>query len=252
MTCAAALMAIGAFFSAKRVEGLLASFLTTMTLVLPHRAFHPEAKPYDPVMLPHMLIEQDPAVYLVDLREPPACQEKRISGALCLKEQDPPGGFVADLPPTRRLVLYAEGEVSSLPELARRFQGEISVLQRGFKAFSHQILTEPLVTENPRPQHIEKYGLVSALQCMPTLPDPDWTMRRSSLRSNPSRSRGRSRRAEGAEQDRRVLTTGISGRDTEGPITEGVLTIEVGALVQDNSSKRSPALDALRNRGRSR
>ncbi|MBW2256729.1 MAG: YeeE/YedE family protein, partial [Deltaproteobacteria bacterium] len=61
--------------------------------------------------LTHTLIERPDTLWVVDLRSPSACQEARIPGALCRSAEDPDGAFMKTLPPTRRLVLYGEGEV---------------------------------------------------------------------------------------------------------------------------------------------
>ena len=57
------------------------------------------------VVLAQRIIQQHPPHYLVDLRDTAACEQRRLYGAMCLSPDDPEGRFLADLPPTRDLVL---------------------------------------------------------------------------------------------------------------------------------------------------
>ena len=129
--------------------------------------------------LARAILEQSPPVYVVDLRNRIECEKQRIPGAMCWPEDDPEGNFLAFLPPTRKLVLYREGDTDVIPEPARRFQGEVMVLNGGLRQFEKEILSEPQIAEDPTPEEIDRYRLLSALyayftgagiQKMPTQP----------------------------------------------------------------------------------
>lgn len=97
----------------------------------------------DTMAFARTLIERNESLYVVDLRDPAACGDKRIPGALCLSEDDPEGSFIGDLPPTRTLVLYGSGDITGVPDTALAFGGEVRVLEGGYESFKAQFLTAP-------------------------------------------------------------------------------------------------------------
>lgn len=103
------------------------------------------------------------AYFVVDLRPGEACQKKSIPGAMCLPADDADGAFMATLPATRTLVVYGQAEVTELPEAAKRFGGDVLALSGGFDAFDQAILTTPAVPEDPTPEAIARYRLLTAL-----------------------------------------------------------------------------------------
>jgi hypothetical protein len=115
------------------------------------------------VELAERIVEQHPPLYIVDLRTTGECEEKRIPGAMCLSADDPEGGFLADLPPTRDLVLYGEQDLDVLPAPVERFEGTVFVLKGGFHAFAGEVLTEPALPDDPGAGDIERYRLLSAM-----------------------------------------------------------------------------------------
>ncbi len=109
------------------------------------------------------LVADPSGYYVVDLRSPKACAKARVPGALCRPGDDPGVGFLATLPATRTLVLYAQADLDQLPRAATRFPGQVQVLDGGFAAFHQAILTAPEVPADPTPQAVEAYRLQSAL-----------------------------------------------------------------------------------------
>ncbi len=117
----------------------------------------------DALALARILVERPESIHLVDLRDPKLCAAERIPGAACLTADDSTGAFVADLPPTRTLVLYGAADVRELPPPAQRFPGEVLVVRGGFAAFEKEILSAPPVPRDPTPEALDRYRLVSAL-----------------------------------------------------------------------------------------
>jgi uncharacterized membrane protein YedE/YeeE len=131
---------------------------------LPTQATSPKAfGAVDALTLARTLVERPESIHLVDLRDSQLCAAERIPGAACLTADDPTGAFVAELPATRTLVLYGSGDMRALPPSAQRFSGEVLVLRGGFGAFQRQILTAPPVPQDPTPEALDRYRLVSAL-----------------------------------------------------------------------------------------
>jgi hypothetical protein len=117
----------------------------------------------DSVDLARAILEQTPPVYVVDLRDRGECENERVPGAMCLPADDPKAGFLAALPPTRKLVVYQEGDMEALPAPAERYGGEVLVLRGGFTKFKKEILSEPEIAETPTPEDLGRYRLLSAL-----------------------------------------------------------------------------------------
>jgi uncharacterized membrane protein YedE/YeeE len=111
------------------------------------------------VELAQRIVERPASMFLVDLREP--CPEDVIPGAMCVPVDTPE--FLADLPTTRTLVLYAAGDLETIPDAAHRFPGTVWVLEGGYAAFNAVILTPPELPEDPSRADIEQFQFVSAL-----------------------------------------------------------------------------------------
>jgi len=114
------------------------------------------------VALAQTIVEAPGSVFIVDLRVD-VPDKKRIPGAVPVAEDDPDAGFIADLPETRTLVLYGQGNIEALPQAAARFAGPVRVLEGGYDAFAAEVLEAPILGENPTPDDIDHYQLRSAL-----------------------------------------------------------------------------------------
>lgn len=188
LAVAVTLVAVGAFFGAEALErrfhdhdaaptgsarvrrpvfaALLAvSVFSILTVVVPRAGSTntpATAEPIDALTLAEGLVENPSGFFVVDLRVD-VPDEKRIAGALAVTADDPAAAFVADLPATRALVLYAQGDVDELPAAATRFGGSIYVLDGGYDAFDRSILTAPELGPDPSREAIADFRLRSAL-----------------------------------------------------------------------------------------
>ena len=109
------------------------------------------------------LVADPSRYYVVDLRSPKACAKARVPGALCRSADDPGVGFVATLPATRTLVLYAQADVDRLPRAATRFPGRVQVLDGGFPPSPGRSSPRPRCPRTPPRQAVDAYRLQSAL-----------------------------------------------------------------------------------------
>jgi hypothetical protein len=103
------------------------------------------------------LVEDPSSVWLVDLRDE---TESRIPGAIPLAGDDT--ALLADLPSTRSLVLYAEAD-PEVPASAHHFDGDVFVLEGGYRAFAREILEPPVLSPEATAHDVDDYRLLSAL-----------------------------------------------------------------------------------------
>lgn len=78
-------------------------------------------------------------LWVVDLRDRAACAVRTVPGATCRPEGVSDARFLADLPPTRTLVLVTEP--GAQPDVS--WPGEVRVLEGGWPAFVAEVLTPP-------------------------------------------------------------------------------------------------------------
>lgn len=181
------LMAIGAFVGGEKLENIFtngnapdrapvirrrvfaglaalgAVGLVTLLVSQPQTA-HSERRlgTITPVDFAQMAIESPTGYFLVDLR---ALDEdaKRIPGSLAASDEDPDAVFIADLPSTRTLVVYGDGDPATLPASVHSFEGNVLLLEGGYEAFAAEILSAPQLGSDPTPRAIEDFRLRSAL-----------------------------------------------------------------------------------------
>lgn len=184
-------MAIGAFLGGERIERIFAgragepvpasprrikvrvfgglaaaAALSLFALALPVRkgaATERITRTIEPVELARQLIAAPEDLWVLDLRRPETAAHGRISGAMTLSSDDPTASRVALLAPTRRLVVFAQGDVPALPEGVLRFGGQISVLRGGYDAWRAAVLAAPIPPESPTPALVAEFRLKSAL-----------------------------------------------------------------------------------------
>lgn len=123
----------------------------------------PAAEPISPVGLADRVVTDPTGMWLVDLRDPAACAAERVPGAICLPEEDPDAAMIADLPATRSLVLYGQGDLGRLPDSVASFKGEVLTLTGGFQAFDRTLLTKPTPPANPSREAVAEYQHLAAL-----------------------------------------------------------------------------------------
>ncbi|MFH1277305.1 MAG: YeeE/YedE thiosulfate transporter family protein [Candidatus Eisenbacteria bacterium] len=185
-----ALMAVGAFLGAEKAErafaakdrgeppaGLpgtrrrvfalfgAAAAIGVLTLLVPRTPPVHAGKTIEEVSaieLARLVVDDPTSYWLVDLRQG-AEPERRIPGSLTVPEDDPDAAYLADLPGTRRLILYGDRTLDVLPASASRFTGDVFVLEGGYRAFAERILEAPFPPESPTAAAIDEYKLLFAL-----------------------------------------------------------------------------------------
>ncbi len=191
LATAVAIMAVGAFLGGEWVERwlaerrgtsapnldvgvrnrvfagfALASVLGLLTLVLPGSSDSEtivQVGDIDAVAFAEQVIAEPQAQWLVDLRRPEDCARERIPGALCVSADDPSADFVADLPRTRPLVVYGDGDLEDLPSVVRDYEGPVTVISGGWQAFERDVLTAPLPPPEATATEVEAYELAFAM-----------------------------------------------------------------------------------------
>ena len=167
-----ALMAIGAFFGAEKLEAIMsrragkvkeaswnrtamalmggfavvgaaaAAILVASPVVEPQSPALKVAE-VSPVEAARLLIDQPRALFVVDLRQKPECSEgkDRLPYAICLEDI---AAELADLPPERSLLAYGAGEskVDDLPAVLSDFPGELLLVSGGHDAWRSMILAK--------------------------------------------------------------------------------------------------------------
>jgi len=110
-------------------------------------------------------IVSDPQrLWIVDLRDakatPPA---EKVPGTVTFPEGTTPAAFVSTLPATRRLVVYAQGDVAALPAGFESFPGEVLALAGGYDAWKAEVLATPRPPADPTPALVAEFRTRSAL-----------------------------------------------------------------------------------------
>lgn len=109
-------------------------------------------------------IVKDPAsMYIVDLRDADACNDKRLPNAMCLPADDPGAKMVADFPATRTLVVYDADGTTKLPAGIGAYGGTVLRLTGGKAAFDKEVMTEPTPPQVATPEEVAAYQLKAAL-----------------------------------------------------------------------------------------
>ena len=186
------LMAVGVFLAGERLERLMAernqtepppaspavrnrvlgalAVLAALGLVtLPMEGRTPSTPPPKAVSaisaleLARALVQDASAYHLVDLRDRASCLAQTIPGAVCVPEGEQAGAFMVNLPSTRTLALFDQGDLIALPAAARAFGGPMITLTGGFDAFRRRVLTRPEPPPQPTRDNLAQYRLRSAL-----------------------------------------------------------------------------------------
>jgi hypothetical protein len=109
------------------------------------------------------LVSSPDAYWVVDLRPPSAGDVKRIPGAMAPTAQDPDASFLSGLAPTRALVVYGDGDLTSLPPAARLFGGELLSVRGGWGAWQREILESPVPPKDATPPLVADFRMRQAL-----------------------------------------------------------------------------------------
>jgi len=202
---AVAVMAVGCFIGAEKIEKLLAANADPLAkatpggrprsfvfagfaaaalvglagLALPSgtQARPREAKPVAQLDLARRVFEEPWKLRILDLRSMEACAAKRIPGAECVPADKLATLGLGDASPSRDLVLVAEGDLGELPPGAAAFPGRVLALQGGWKGWEGFALASPApLAPEAAASDVELYrlraGIQSAMTGMKAAPPP--------------------------------------------------------------------------------
>lgn len=184
-------MAIGCFLGAEKLEKIFApkaakavpvsqpavrnrafaamgtvAVLGLATLGLPAPSVAVAEKPLakiGAVELAREIVADPQRLWLLDLREPAVAGADRIPGTAPLPEGTTAAAYAATLPPTRTLVVYAEGDLTSLPGELAAWPGEVLAVSGGWAAWRASVLSPPVPPAEPTPALIAQFRMRSAL-----------------------------------------------------------------------------------------
>ncbi len=162
-----ALMAVGCFVGAEKLERIFAKahapvsplapkrlvFATfgafaavgLATLALPRATAATPAAParLSAAELARRVLEEPWKVRVLDVRPMEACAASRVPGAECAPVDQLKNLYLADVSPARDLVVVAHGDVAELPAEVRAYRGKVLALEGGFDAWKGYALTAP-------------------------------------------------------------------------------------------------------------
>ncbi len=113
--------------------------------------------------LAQKIVADPQRLWLLDLRVPAVASADRIPGTAPLPEGTTAAAYAATLPPTRTLVVYAEGDLAALPESLEAWSGEVLVLAGGWEAWKTSVLAPPVPPAEPTPALVAEFRMKSAL-----------------------------------------------------------------------------------------
>ncbi len=170
-------MAVGAFLGGEKLEGIFApragalvpasparvkarvfsgfaavAALALAALALPARhtvAAEKAVKKIGAFELGRHLLALPHAWWVVDLRTEAAAEKGRLPRAIVVGPGKKGAAAAAGLPTTRKLLVYAQGDLLAPPEGVKSYAGDVYVLRGGYDAWKSEILTAPKAPENP-------------------------------------------------------------------------------------------------------
>lgn len=127
--------------------------------------------------LARRVLEEPWKVRVLDVRAREACAEARVPGAECAPPDALKDLALADVSPSRDLVVVGEGQLAELPAEVRAYRGKALVLEGGFGAWKAYALTAPPAPgPGASPAELEAWrlraGLHSALTGVKAPPPP--------------------------------------------------------------------------------
>jgi rhodanese-related sulfurtransferase len=184
-------MAVGAFLGGEKLEGIFAprageappasptrvkarvfsgfavvAALALVAIALPARRTTAAARTIrgiGPVDLAARLVTSPESWWVVDLRPESAAAKGALPGAIAGGPAGKTAAVVASLPPTRKLVVYAEGDLPEVPEGLKAFGGEVWTLEGGYDGWKSEVLAAPKAPENPTAEQVAELRTRAAL-----------------------------------------------------------------------------------------
>lgn len=162
-----ALMAVGCFLGAEKLERIFGKEAAPLSPLAPKRfvfagygAFAAvglaslalptgtAATPAAPARiaaadLARRVLDEPWKVRVLDVRPLEECAKERVPGAECAPVATLKDLYLADVSAARDLVVVAEGDLAELPAEVRAYRGEVRVLEGGFEGWRQYALTAP-------------------------------------------------------------------------------------------------------------
>jgi hypothetical protein len=184
-----ALMAVGCFLGAEKLERIFGKERAPLSPLAPRRFVFagfgavaavglaslalPRATAATPPAparivaadLARRVLEEPWKVRVLDLRPVDACAAARVPGAECTPVETLKNLYLADVSPARDLVVVAQGELAELPADVRTYRGKVLALEGGFDAWKVYALTAPPApAAGAGPAELEAWRLRAGLQ----------------------------------------------------------------------------------------
>ena len=183
-------MAVGAFIGGEKLEAIFApragepvpasparvkarvfsglaavAALALVALALPARHAAVAAKAEARISAPDLaaqLVVSPESWWVVDLRAEAEAAKGSLPGAIAAAPGEKGAAALAALAPTRRLVVFAQGD-TGLPPGAAAFPGEVFVLAGGYDAWKSEVLTPPAPPRSPTAAELAEFRTRAAL-----------------------------------------------------------------------------------------
>ena len=184
-------MAVGAFLGGEKLEAIFAprqgepipgspvrvkarvfsgfaavAALALVALALPARHASLAAKPAQrmgAVELAKRLVASPESWWVVDLRPDAVAENGRLPGAIVVGSEEKGAAAAAGLTPTRKLVVYSQGDLAAPPEGVKRFAGDVYVLEGGYDAWKTGVLTPPKAPDGATAAQLAEFRTRAAL-----------------------------------------------------------------------------------------
>jgi hypothetical protein len=137
------------------------------TLLLPTSTVATAAAPgrIAPEVLARRVLSEPWKVRVLDVRPMEACAKERVPGSECTPPATLKNLSLADVSPSRDLVVVAEGDLAEPPGEIRAYRGRVLVLEQGYAGWRAWALTPPaLPGEGATPSALETYRLRAGIQ----------------------------------------------------------------------------------------
>jgi hypothetical protein len=184
-------MAVGAFLGGEKLEAIFApragetapasparvkvrvfsgfaavAALALVALALPARhtaAAGKAVKEIGAAELGAQLVASPESWWVVDLRPEAVAGKGRLPGALVVGPGEKGAAAAAGLVATRRLVVYAQGDLADPPAGLRSFAGDVFAVRGGYEAWVAEVLSAPKPPENPTAAQVADFRARAAL-----------------------------------------------------------------------------------------
>jgi hypothetical protein len=109
------------------------------------------------------LVASPDSWWVVDLRADAGLAKGSLPGAIAAGSFERAATVVAGLVPTRRLLVFAQGDLEAPPKGVVSFPGEVFVLAGGYDAWTAEVLTKPSAPPDPTAAQLDAFRTRAAL-----------------------------------------------------------------------------------------